>query len=125
MRASNTASSERLPCILNTRPTLNFLGVDRLDILPSVLGPALYVPQAVRRELREHVAWTSRDLEQRIRRHPESVMADEVGFVENLERLDARLLSAGIRRLTHMGLHELDAAQRLRQTGRLDSGESE
>src|SRR5438477_4031281 len=120
MRASNTASSERLPCILNTRPVLNFLGTDRLDVLPSVLGPALYVPTAVLRELREHVAWTSRDLKQRIRRQPESVAPDEVGFVENLGRLEARLISAGIRRLTRLELHELDTAGRFMQTGRLD-----
>lgn len=111
--------------ILNTRPVLNFLGVDRLDLLGAALAGAIYVGPTVLRELRDHATWTARDLERRARQQPESVEPEEVAYVESLGRWDARFGQPPLRRLGPLEYEEVEDAQRLMQMGRLDPGESE
>lgn len=111
--------------VLNTRPILNLLGVDRVDVLGLLLGPAVHVVPAVLREVREHVAWTVRNLETRVRLRPESVEPEEIGYVGNLRRWDDRLAPPLIRRIRVLQYEELERVQRLMLAGRLDPGESE
>jgi predicted nucleic acid-binding protein len=110
--------------VLNTRPILNVLGIDRVDLLALVLGRAVHVGPTVLREVREHVAWTVRDLETRARRRPESIQPVEIAYVDNLRRWDVRLAPPLVRRVG-LEYDELEHAQRLMRAGRLDPGESE
>lgn len=111
--------------VLNTRPILNLLGVDRVDVLALILGPAVHVAPTVLREVREHVAWTVRDQERRARRRPDSVDPEEIAYVDNLRRWNDRLASPLVRRIAVLKHHELESAQALMGARRLDPGESE
>lgn len=104
---------------------LNFLGLDRMEVLPRLLGAAVYISPSVLHELREHVEWTARDLARRVRLQPDAVDPSEVGYVENLKRLSSRLVPANIWRLRALELAELESSAQYMELGVLGAGESE
>lgn len=111
--------------VLNTRPVLNFIGVDRVELLPRLLGATVHVPPSVLRELREHIAWTARHLTRRVGLQRESVDPAELGYVENLKRLDTRLVAPHIRRMRTLELSELEWSAHYMGLDVLGAGESE
>lgn len=111
--------------VLDVRPLLNFLAVDRLDLLPRLLGPPVLLPAAVTTELRSYVKSTAKELQQRIQRHPDTVDAFEIAHGEKLGRWVRKLREAPIRFLRDVSAAELEEATVLMQFGTLDPGESE
>jgi len=99
--------------------------VDRVELLGRLLGAAIYVPPSVLRELRNHAAWVERDLTRRVRLQHESVDPSEVGYVENLSRVNARLVAPNLRRLRALELAELEWSVHYVGLGLLGAGESE
>lgn len=111
--------------ILDTRPALNFLSVDRIALLTQLLGSEITVPPTVVIEIRNYVDWTRRDVQRRARFRPESVEPAEVIRLENLERWQRRLRAAAVRRLDALDIGELETVGHYLATGALDPGESE
>jgi predicted nucleic acid-binding protein len=116
---------QRRAYVLNTRPVLNFLGVNRWDVLAAALGEAVYLSPSVLEEIREHVGWTRRDFDRPARLSPETIDPDEITFIEGLSLYDSQLRPPRVRLLQAIDLAELAISDGYMRAGRLDPGESE
>ncbi len=114
--------------ILDTRPVLNFLAVDRLDLISTALQAPVYVSPSVVEEVRDVVNGFWGDVERRSRREPELVEPWEIGLAEDWRKWKTRLVPPPVRRLREVDLSvaELRLASQIRNKRRdLDPGECE